>query len=93
MDVLTAQDDGRDGLPDDLLLARVLETGRILFTQDWGFEVLSRKLQSEGEAFAGIVYARQGKLSHRQCIDELELIAKCSEPEEWQSSFTRIPLQ
>ena len=92
VDVLTAQEDGRDGLPDDLLLARAAELNRVLVTQDRDFEIVSRTLQSRGEGFAGILFAQQGKLSHRQWIDELEMIAKCSVVEEWQSSFTRIPL-
>jgi len=41
IDVLTSHDDGADQLPDEALLARATELGRILFTQDIRFKALA----------------------------------------------------
>jgi predicted nuclease of predicted toxin-antitoxin system len=37
MDVLTAQDDGQRNTPDNVLLDRAAELGRVLFSQDEDF--------------------------------------------------------
>ncbi len=41
LDVLTAEEDGSRELPDDKLLIRAAELGRVLFTQDEGFHTLT----------------------------------------------------
>lgn len=39
VDVLTAQEDGHDAVPDELMLARATALGRILFTHDIRFRI------------------------------------------------------
>jgi hypothetical protein len=41
VDVLTAQEDGSDRVPDDLLLERSKLLGRVLFTRDEDFLVIT----------------------------------------------------
>ena len=80
VDVLTAQEDGARELDDPDLPDRATALGRVLFTQDDDLlrEAVSRLCS--GAAFAGIIYAHQLNVTVGQCIDDLELIAKVSEP-------------
>jgi hypothetical protein len=91
-DVLTAYDDGADQLPDDLLLERATALGRILFSQDQDLLIEARQRQYAGQAFGGIIYAHQLRISVGQCIDDLELIAQtCSADERHSASeFIRL---
>src|SRR6188768_2242012 len=91
VDALTAQQDERDGHEDALLLDRAAELGRVLVSMDKDFRRLAANAQARGRSVAGIV-AISRKLSYRQCIDDLELIAKCSEPVEWADRITYLPL-
>lgn len=74
VDVLTAQEDGAESLPDPQLLERALSLNRVLFTQDSDLlrEAVAR--QRTGRHFAGLVYAHQLRISVGQCIGDLELI-------------------
>lgn len=48
--------------------------------------------QRSGETFFGLVYAHQLGPSIGQCIDELELIAKCCAPAEILDRVVYLPL-
>jgi predicted nuclease of predicted toxin-antitoxin system len=93
VDVLTAQEDGASELSDPQLLDRATALGRILFSQDDDLLREARKRQQCGESFAGVIYAHQLNISIGQCIDELELIAQLTEPEEWLNRLAYLPLQ
>ena len=93
IDVLTAQEDGAGEFPDLQLLSRATALGRILFSQDDDLLREARQRQQSGEFFAGVVYAHQLNISIGQCIDDLELIAQLTEPEEWMNRLTYLPLK
>ncbi|HYO98610.1 MAG TPA: DUF5615 family PIN-like protein [Pyrinomonadaceae bacterium] len=93
VNVLTAQEDGTGEFDDPRLLSRATELGRILFTQDDDLLREARKRQQSGEAFAGVVYGHQLNVSVGLCIDDLELIAQVSEPDEWVNRLLYLPLK
>ena len=93
VDVLTAQDDGTTRLPDDRLLDRATELGRVLFSQDHDLLAEATKRQRAGTHFAGVIYAHQLGITIGQCIDELELMAKVVEPEDLAGQVEYLPLK
>ena len=93
VDVLTAQEDVADRFDDASLLNRAGVLGRVLFSHDDDLLREATRRQSTGEAFAGVIDAHQLNVTIGQCIDDLELIAKVSDPEEWTSRLTYLPLK
>jgi Domain of unknown function (DUF5615) len=92
VDVLTAQDDEAAELDDPELLDRDTELRRILFSQDDDLLREAKRRQKSGELFSGVVYAHQLNITIGQCISDLGLIAKASEPEEWVNCTVYLPL-
>jgi predicted nuclease of predicted toxin-antitoxin system len=92
VDILTAQDDGSAELEDDLLLDRATELNRVLFSQDDDLLREANKRQQEGENFAGVIYAHQLNITVGRCIDDLELIAKATDSDEWLNAVVYLPL-
>ena len=92
VDVLTAQEDGASTLPDPDLLDRATALGRILFAFDDDLLREGARRQQAGEAFAGVIYAHQLRITIGQCVHDLELIAKVEEPEGLAGQVVRIPL-
>ncbi len=92
VDVLRAQDDGTAEFEDALLLDRATELDRVLFTQDKGFLREAHRRHERGEAFSGIVYAHQLNVTIHECVTDLEIIAKDSEPNEWVGRVEYLPL-
>jgi predicted nuclease of predicted toxin-antitoxin system len=92
VDLLTVQDDGREGAPDPEVLDRATELGRMLFSQDQDLLAEAARRQRAGEPFAGVVYARQLRVSVGDCIDDLELIATLGELEELWGRVLYLPL-
>jgi predicted nuclease of predicted toxin-antitoxin system len=90
--VLTAQEDGTARLTDPDLLDRALALGYVLFTQDDDFLAEAARRQGAGEFFAGVVYARQLRVSIRRCIDDLEIIAKAHDPASMANRVEYLPL-
>jgi predicted nuclease of predicted toxin-antitoxin system len=92
VDVLTAQEDGREGTPDHDLLERATELGRVLFSEDT--DLLREAAQRErlGRPFAGVVHTRARTLDIGRCIDDLELICSC-DPEEMVNRVQYLPLK
>src|SRR5690242_14390153 len=76
VDVITAQEDNRAGAPDPDVLDRATVLGRVLFSQDRDLLAEAAGRQRSGRSFCGVVYARQTRVSLRDCIDGLELISK-----------------
>ncbi len=91
VDVLTAREDGAAEFEDDKLLDRATELKRVLFSQDDDLLREANKRQQTGETFAGVIYAHQLNITIGQCIDNLDLIAKATEPEEWQNTVVYLP--
>lgn len=90
--MLTAQQDGFREVPDDHLLDRATELGRVLFTQDDDLLVEAKKRQVEGVEFAGVIYAHQMRITIGRCVEDLEVIAKLAEPEELANRVEFLPL-
>ena len=93
VDVLTAQEDAAGHLDDAALLNRASELGRLLFSQDEDLLREATRRQATGEEFAGVIYAHQLNVTIGQCIDDLELIAKVSDPDEGTGRLTYLPLK
>lgn len=92
VDVLTVQEDDRRSYPDAMLLDRAKELGRVVFSQDEDFPIEAAHRQTEGIDFAGVIYARQTYVSIGDCIRNLELIAKATDPEDWFNQIQYLPL-
>jgi hypothetical protein len=93
VNVLTAQDDGAAELDDPPLLDRATALGRVLFSQDDDLLREAARRQQTGETFAGVIYGHQLNVTIGRCIDDLELIANVTEPEEWANKVVYLPLR
>ncbi len=92
VDVLRAQDDGADQYPDPALLDRATSLGRVLFSNDQDFLREGARRQRAGESFSGVIYAHPLHVTIGRCIDDLEILAKLTEPHEVANSLVYIPL-
>jgi predicted nuclease of predicted toxin-antitoxin system len=92
VDVLTAQEDGRRNIPDEVLLDRATELQRVLFSEDEDFLVEATRRLRDGIPFAGIVYAHQLRVTIGVCIRDLELIAKAADAEDLANRVEYLPL-
>jgi len=92
VDVLTAQEDDAVTLPDDELLQRAADLGRVIFTQDIRFMAMAEHWQRESHPFSGLIFGHQLHATIGKYVTDLELIAKSTEPEEWRNSIERVPL-
>jgi hypothetical protein len=92
VDVLTVQEDGRGGFADPLLVDRATELGRVVFSQDEDLPLEAYRRQAEGINFSGVIYARQSQVSIGDCVRDLELIAKASEPQDCANCVEYLPL-
>jgi predicted nuclease of predicted toxin-antitoxin system len=93
VDVLRAQDDGAAELEDSDLLDRATRHGRLLFTQDRDFlREATRRFRTGEEVLFGIVFAHQMNISIGECIIDLEIIAKNSDPVDWYNRVEHLPL-
>jgi len=91
VDVITAFEDGSHRLSDDKLLERARLLGRVLFTQDIRFRVLALDWQRQGIPFAGLVFGHQRRGGIGRYVNDLELIAKATDPSDWASKVDYIP--
>lgn len=92
VDVLTAQEDGAGRFPDAVLLDRATALDRVLFSQDYDLLREAAWRQRNSKSFAGVVYAHQLKVTVGQCINNLELLAKVGEPEDFVNRVEHLPL-
>jgi hypothetical protein len=92
IDVLTVQGDGREAGSDPAMLDRATELGRVLFSQDRDLLTEATRRQRAGEAFGGVIYARQREVPIGVCIEDLTLIATLGEPEEFRDRVQFLPL-
>ena len=93
VDVLTAQEDGARELDDSALLDRATTLGRVLFSQDDDLLREAVKRQRGDEPFGGVIYAHQLNVTIGECVDDLELIAQATEPNEWEGRLIYLPLK
>ena len=92
IDVLAATEEGTNRLPDDELLETASTLGRVVFTHDIRFRALAERWQREGRQFGGLAYGHAEGASIGQYVRDLELIAKASDPDEWQNTVLYLPL-
>jgi predicted nuclease of predicted toxin-antitoxin system len=92
VNVLTAQEDGRDNTPDAQVLDRASDLGRVLVTYDDDLLREARSRQTANVAFAGVIYAHQNNIAPGQCIEDLELIATLGDPAEFAGRVQYLPL-
>jgi predicted nuclease of predicted toxin-antitoxin system len=92
VDVLTAYDDGAAELDDEALLQRAHDFRRVFFTHDEDFLAIADRWLTANRPFSGVVYVHQYRLTVRQLIVELELIAKAGDFEDLQSRVEFLPL-
>lgn len=92
VDVLTAQDDRSDDFDDEALLNRSTSLGRVMFTFDIGFKTRAEGWQRQGKFFAGMIWGHPMRLTIGQIVEDLELIAKATEPVDWENVVERLPL-
>jgi predicted nuclease of predicted toxin-antitoxin system len=93
IDILTAQEDGTTETPDEILLERAHELGRIFFTFDEDFLVIGSECLRTNKPFSGIVYAHTLLISVRQCLDDLELVAKAGNADDFRNHIEFLPLR
>jgi hypothetical protein len=92
IDVLTADEDGRESLSDPELLSRATQLGRVFFSMDVDLLVDAARRQRVGEDFAGLISTRQLRITIGRAIDDLELIALANEPADFRNVVQYIPL-
>ena len=92
VDVLTSQTDGTTRHEDPELLDRAMALERVLFSQDADLLREAARRQRSGVPFFGVVYAHQLKISDRDCIEDLETLAKIYEPSDIVNRVVFLPL-
>ena len=92
VEVLTAYEDGTSELEDVRLLDRTGELERVLFTRDDDLLAEATKRQRAGIPFCGIVYAHQLRVSIGKCIQDLELLAKACDADEFLNRVLHLSL-
>ena len=92
VDVLRAQEDRAERLPDSDLLQRATRAGRLLFSQDADLLAEGAARRAKGEHFAGIIFARQTGVPIGACVRDLEIICKVLMPEEVANKVIYLPL-
>ena len=92
IDVLTAQEDGRDRASDPELLMRATALNRLLFTHDDDLLAEAHRRQRVGEHFRAVAYAHQLRITIRQAIDDLELLSQAHEPSDLIQQVFHLPL-
>ncbi|MFQ5779947.1 MAG: DUF5615 family PIN-like protein [Nitrospiria bacterium] len=92
VDVVTAQEDGKEMLSDSELLDRATELNRVLFTFDDDLLAEAAKRQRENKPFSGVIYAHPMRIAIGHCIQEMALIAEAGAFEDLQNRVEFLPL-
>ena len=93
VEVVTSEDDGTREWADEKLLRRATELGCVLVTQDQDFLGITADWLEVERTFSGVVYSHQAGISVGLLVQQLELLAKCVEPEEFQNQVFYLPLR
>ena len=92
VDVLTVQDEGLESTPDPQVLDRAAELRRVLVSQDTDLLIEAVQRQRAEERFIGVIYAAQDPLAVGRYIEDLEVIAKATDLEEYANRVEHLPL-
>lgn len=78
--------------PDDQLLARATELGRVLVTNDRGFTTMASAWQESGRSFAGVAYVRSQYSPYGKIVEDLQLIAEGYTAAEMHGRIEYLPM-
>ena len=92
LNVLTAFEDGWHERSDVDILERAGALGRVVFTQDTDFIILTTERQTGGVSFPGVVFGKHGSMSVRKVINDLALICHTLTIEELKNQLIWLPL-
>ena len=92
VDLLTCAEDGTDRLADDLVLQRATELGRVVFTQDTDFLIITTRWLRSGREFAGVIFAEQLGVTIGDAIRDLELLAGAMDEAEVRNRVFHLPI-
>jgi len=92
VEVLTSQQDGTTEMPDDQLLDRAAQLGRVLFTRDQDLLAEAAQRLRANQVFSTVIFATQLEVSIGRCVADLEIIAKAGTPEEAMNQVIYLPL-
>lgn len=90
--VLLSQEDGTAEFPDEQLLQRASELGRVLVTQDDDLLAIAHRWQADGIPFGGVIYGHQLNVSVGRLVADLELLAACGLSEDCANQVIYLPL-
>jgi hypothetical protein len=79
-------------LDDSAFLDRATDLGRALFSQDDDLLEEAARRQGNGIMFGGVIYAHQLHVAVGVCVNDLELIAIASEPDDLLHQMIFLPL-
>jgi hypothetical protein len=92
IDLITAVEDGQAGTADSAILDRATVLGRVLYTEDDDFLLVTAERQEAGIHFSGVVYAHPILVSIGVAIEHLGIIATLAEAAELDDLVTYLPL-
>jgi hypothetical protein len=93
LDFLRVQDVGLRAVDDNKVLAWAAADGRVLFTHDVAtLKQLAYDRVARGEPMPGVFEVPMW-LAVGPAIDDIALIAECSEPDEWRDRVCFLPLR
>lgn len=93
IDIVCVRDAGIGGADDSKVLDWAAQTGRVLFTHD--VSTMTRHAYARiarGQPMPGVFEVSQ-RLPVGQAIEEILLIASCSQPGEWEGQVRYLPLK
>jgi predicted nuclease of predicted toxin-antitoxin system len=93
IDVLTAQEDGREGNSDPELLDRACVLRRVLFTFDDDLLSEAADRQRADKPFCGVLYAHPLRISIAKCISDLSIIGQAGELRDMENCAEFLPLK
>ncbi|MEW6161526.1 MAG: DUF5615 family PIN-like protein [Verrucomicrobiota bacterium] len=92
VDILASTEEGRERATDEELLELATSMQRIMITQDIRFRVRAEEWLRSRKTFAGLIFAHQRYVSFGQMVLDLELIAKATDPSDWENHIEQLPL-
>jgi hypothetical protein len=92
IDCLTAEEDGRRRMADDLLLQRATDLQRVMVSQDLDMWVIASGWLQAGRHFGGLAYGRQWGVTIGNAISDLQLIAGAMMADEMCNQIIYLPL-
>jgi hypothetical protein len=92
IDVVTSQEDRSNRWPDERLVERATELGRILFSQDEDLLRVASDWQQQGKPFSGVIYAHQLSAGIGELVRDLEIVLSCCTESELAGQVTYLPL-